>query len=136
MLPIPTYVVAPIVAEKVKFDISTRADISYRNEYMWFLRPWKAGYGGAEKFADEVFDKLVPEAVVYADNTMVYSLLYMQEVRGERADLKIISTYASSEGLPLLSEKPIKQWLSEGDLYSVSPIGGRKRQGIVWKVAD
>jgi hypothetical protein len=100
------------------------------------LQPWKAGYSGAEKFADEVFEKLEPEAVVYADNTMVYPLLYMQEVKGKRKDIRIISKYASSEGVPLLSEKSKEQWLSEGDVYAVSPIGGRRGNGVVWKIVD
>jgi len=136
LLPIPTYIIAPAMAQKQKFNLSTRADIPYRNDYVWFLQPWKAGYRGAEKFAEEVFDKLEPEAVVYADNTMVYPLLYMQEVKGKRADIKIISEYASSEGVPLLSEKSIEQWLMEADVYTVSPLAGRKRQGIVWKIVD
>jgi len=136
LLPIPTYIVAPAVAQKQKFNLTTRADVPRRNDYVWFLQPWKAGYSGAEKFADEVFEKLGPDAVVYADNTMVYPLLYMQEVKGKRADVKIISEYASSEGLPLLSEKSIEQWLSEGDVYAVSPIAGHKGKGIVWKIVD
>jgi hypothetical protein len=136
LLPIPTYIVAPTIAQKQKFNLSTRADVPRRNDYVWFLQPWKAGCSGAEEFADEVFEKLGPEAVVYADNTMVYPLLYMQEVKGKRADIKIISEYAGSDGLPLLSEKSIEQWLSEGDVYAVSPIAGRKGKGIIWKIAD
>jgi hypothetical protein len=136
LLPIPTYIVAPVLAEKVQFNISTRADVPHRNDYTWFLQPWRTGYRGAEKFADEVFNKLEPDAVVYADNTMVYPLLYMQEVKEKRADIRIISKYASSEGLPLVGEKSLKQWLSEGDVFSVSPVAGRKGQGIVWKIVD
>ena len=136
LLPIPIYIIAPAIAQKQKFNLSTRADVPYRDDYIWFLRPWKSGYSGAERFAEEVFDKLEPEAVVYADNTMVYPLLYMQEVKGKRADIKIISKYASSEGAPLLSEKSIEQWLSEGDVHAVSPVAGRKHMGIVWKIAD
>ncbi len=136
LLPIPAYIIAPGIAQKQKFNLSTRADVPYRNDYIWFLQPWKAGYSGAEKFADEVFEILEPSAVVYADNTMVYPLLYMQEVKGKRADIKIISEYAGSEAVPLLSEKSIEQWLSEGDVYAVSPIAGRKGKGFIWKIAD
>ncbi len=136
LLPIPTYIVAPAVARKQKFNLSTRADVPRRNDYVWFLQPWKAGYSGAEKFADEVFEKLGPDTVVYADNTMVYPLLYMQEVKGKRPDIKIISEYAGSEGVPLLSEKSVEQWLSEGDVYAVSPAVGHKGKGIVWKIVD
>jgi hypothetical protein len=136
LLPIPTYIIAPAVAQKQKFNLSTRADVPRRDDYVWFLQPWKAGYSGAEEFAEEIFEKLGPDAVVYADNTMVYPLLYMQEVKGKRADIKIISEYASSEGLPSLSEKSIEQWQSEGDVYAVSPIAGYKGKGIVWKIVD
>jgi len=136
LLPIPTYIIAPVVAQRMQFNLPTRTDVPYRNDYKWFLRPWRTGYQGAEKFADEVFKELDPGAVVYADNTMVYPLLYMQKVKGRRADIKIISEHASSEGLPVLSEKSIEQWLSEGDVYSVSPVNGRKRQRIIWKIGD
>jgi len=136
LLPIPTYIIAPVVAQRMQFNLPTRADVPYRDDYRWFLRPWKTGYRGAEKFADEVFKKLGPDAVVYADNTMVYPLLYMQEVRGKRADIKIISEIVSSHRTPTLAEKTIEQWLSEGDVYSVSPVNGRKQQQIVWKIGD
>ncbi|MBW7991610.1 MAG: DUF2723 domain-containing protein [Planctomycetes bacterium] len=136
LLPIPIYIAVPFLAEKFEFNLSTRSDVPYRNDYTWFLRPWKLGYHGAERFAEEVFEKLEPEAVVYADNTMVYPLLYMQEVNGKRADIRIISEYTGSEGVPLLSERSIEQWLSEGDVYAVSPVAGHKGTGIVWKIAD
>ncbi|MGD8786772.1 MAG: DUF2723 domain-containing protein [Phycisphaerales bacterium] len=136
LLPIPVYIYAPAIAEKQKFNISTRADIPYRNDYVWFLRPWKVGYNGAEEFAEEVFKELGPEAVVYGDNTMVYPLLYVQEVKGQRTDIKIISHYASSKDVPLLSEKSIEQWMSETDVYAVSPVGGIRGQGVVWKIGN
>ena len=136
LLPIPTYIVAPTIAQKQRFNLSTRVDVPRRNDYVWFLQPWKAGYSGAEKFAEEVFEKLGPDAVVYADNTMVYPLLYMQEVKGKGVDIKIISEYSSGEGLPLLSGKSIEQWLSEGDVYAVSPIAGHRGSGVVWKITD
>jgi len=49
LLPIPTYIVAPTIAQKQKFNLSTRADVPRRNDYVWFLQPWKAGYSGAER---------------------------------------------------------------------------------------
>jgi hypothetical protein len=136
LLPIPIYIAAPLMAERVEFDLFTRKDVPYRNDYMWFLRPWKTGYNGAEKFAEEAFSKLESDAVVYADNTMVYPLLYMQQVEGRRPDVAIISDYAASEGVPLLSEKSITRWLSEAEVYSVSPLAGQKGTGMVWKLGD
>jgi len=136
LLPIPVYIIAPVAAEKMQFKLPTRGDIPYRNDYRWFLRPWKTGYRGTERFADEVFGKLESGAVVYADSTMVYPLLYAQQVKGERADIRIISQSASSEGLPLLVEKPLEAWLLEGDVYTVSLVRGSKGEGIVWKIIE
>ncbi|MHC4284142.1 MAG: protein O-mannosyl-transferase family, partial [Planctomycetota bacterium] len=136
LLPIPVYIIAPVTAEKMQFKLPTRGDIPYRNDYRWFLRPWKTGYRGAERFADEVFSKLKPGAVVYADNTMVYPLLYAQQVQDKRGDLRIISGYAGSEGLPLLSEKPLEAWLSEGEVFAVSTVGNSKGTEIVWKIIE
>jgi hypothetical protein len=136
LLPIPIYIAVPFMAEKLEYNISTRADVPYRNDYTWFLQPWKFGYNGAEMFTEEVFKKLEPFATLYADNTMVYPLLYMQEVKGRRTDLRITSEHASSKSVPLFSEKTIEQWLSEENVYAVSPLDGRKGTGIVWKIAD
>ena len=66
-------------------------EIPYRDEYKWFLQPWLTGYHGAEQFADAVFETVEPNAIVYADNTTVYPLLYEQEVKGRRPDVKIVS---------------------------------------------
>jgi hypothetical protein len=136
VLPIPIYIAVPFLAEKLEYNLSTRADVPYRNDYTWFLQPWKLGYRGAERFAEEVFEKLDPEAVVYADNTMVYPLLYRQQVTVKRVDIRIISEYVGSQGIPPMSERSIEQWLSEGVVYTVSPLAGQKGTGIIWKIAD
>jgi hypothetical protein len=138
LLPVPIYFVTPRIAQEFKFNLSTRANVPYRNDYTWFLQPWKFRYHGAEMFAVEVFSKLGPEAVVYADNTMVYPLLYMQQIMGKSPGIKIISEYAASKDVPLVTEKSIAQWLAEGDVYAVSPTAGYeyKGTGIIWKITD
>ncbi len=138
LLPVPIYYVTPRIAQATEFNLSTRANVPYRNDYTWFLQPWKFQYHGAEMFAVEVFIKLEPGAVVYSDNTMVYPLLYMQQIMEKRPDIKIISEYASSKGVPLVTEKSIEKWLSEGDVYAVSPTAEFQYKGteIFWKITD
>lgn len=138
LLPIPAYIVTPIVAENVEFNIGSRSNIPYRNEYTYFLQPWRTGYTGAEKFTDEVFSAVDANAVVYATNTTVYPLLYAQEVKGDRPDIKIISQIASTTGAPTSKEKTIEQWLAEGTVYTVLPVEGYKLEkvGILWQIAD
>ena len=124
LLPIPTYIIAPVVAEKTQFKLPTKRNIPYRNEYIWFLRPWKTGYYGPERFADEVFNTAEQNSVIYADSTTVSPLLYLQEVKKRRSDAKIISGIASSEDSPEFNEQTITKLLAERAVYVVSPIEG------------
>ena len=40
LLPVPIYLVTPRIAQATEFNLSTRANVPYRNDYMWFLQPW------------------------------------------------------------------------------------------------
>ena len=124
LLPIPTYIIAPVIAQKAGFDISTRANIPYRDDYVWFLQPWKTGYRGAERFANEALDIVEPGAVIIADDTTSPPLLYVQEVKARRKDVKITSGIGSSKGSPEFSERTIDKLLAERAVYVVSPIVG------------
>ena len=53
LLPVGIYTIAPQLARRANLRIGTRQDIPYRNDYEYFLRPWKTGYVGAERFATE-----------------------------------------------------------------------------------
>jgi hypothetical protein len=124
LMPIPAYIIAPVIAQKMQFNLSTTRDIPYRNEYIWFLRPWKTGYHGAEKFANEVLDTVKDKAIIYADGTTVYPLLYMQEIKAKRRDVTIVSGHGSINNLKEYNENVIDKILSERPVYVVSPISG------------
>lgn len=145
LLPVNVYAVGPILAAKMKLNIGTRSDIPYRDDYAYFLQPWKTGYTGAEKFADNIFNTVDKDAVIYADSTTVPPLLYTQEVRGIRPDVKIISGTVNSKDSPKLNEHTIGQLLRERSIYIVSPKPGYcpafiledyelSRTDILWKV--
>jgi hypothetical protein len=145
LLPIPTYIIAPAAAAELQFGLSTRRKVPYRNEYIWFLQPWRRGSDGPELFADKVFDAVEEGAVVWADITTAPPLLYAQEVKGRRGDIKIISSFIESEGSPEFNEWTIEELLGERAVYVVSPIGGYcpnfllerysfERSGIIWRV--
>ena len=145
LLPINVYAVAPILAKKIQLDIGTRSDIPYRDDYAYFLQPWKTGYTGAEKFADNIFNTVEKDAVIYADSTTAPPLLYVQEVRGIRPDVKIISGTVNSKDSPKLDENTIEQLIQERSIYIVSPKPGYcpsfilenyklNRIDILWKV--
>ena len=147
LAPVGVYAAAPLLAEKMHLNVGTRDDIPYRNNNEYFLRPWKTGYAGADRFADEALGLVDVNAVIYADITTVAPLLLAQQVKGKRSDVKIISGTVNSEDAPRLDEHTIKQLLTDRSIYVVSPKPGYcpafvlegydfTRAGILWRVVE
>ncbi len=148
LLSIPAYVAAPTIAERAGVTSGRAREIPYRNDYKYFLRPWKTGYRGAERFADEVLGAVEQGAIIVcsSDATTAGPLLYAQEVRGRRPDVKIISEFGKNEAAPNVDEQTIDAVLAEAAVYVVSPVRGYcpvfllerydfKAEGLVWRVA-
>lgn len=144
-LPVGVYAALPPLAEKMQLNIGTRKDIPYRDDYKYFLRPWKTGYKGAERFAEEALNPAEDNAVIYADITTVGPLLYHQQVKGKRPDVKIVSSTINSMDAPKFNEQTIGQLLQAMPVYVVSPRPGYCPQfvldnyklikaGILWQV--
>lgn len=147
LLPIPVYIVAPVTAEKMQFKLPTRREIPYRNDYRWFLRPWRTGRDSPERFVNEVYETVERDAIIWADTTTVPPLLYAQHVKGKRGDVKIISSFMNSEGSPEFNEQTIEKLLDERAVYVVSPTIGYcpdfliqrysfVPSGIIWRVVE
>jgi hypothetical protein len=145
LLPVGVYAVLPTMARKMQLNIGTRNDIPYRDDYEYFLRPWKTGYNGAERFAEEAMGLVEDNAVIYTDITTVGPLLYLQEVKGKRPDIKIVSSTVNSKDAPKFDEQTIGQLLEAGAVYVVSPRPGYCPQfvldrydftqtGILWRI--
>jgi hypothetical protein len=120
LLPAFVYAYAPSLAAKMQLDLGTRSDIPYRNDYKYFLQPWKTGYDGPECFAEQALEAVENNAVVYADSTTVAPLLYVQEVKGTRPDVKIVSGTAKSKDAPRFDKTTIEQLLQDSHVYVVS----------------
>ena len=147
LLPIGVYAASPILARKMQLNIGTRDDIPYRDDYKYFLQPWKTGYKGAERFADEALDLVAENAVIYADTTTVAPLLLVQQVKGKRPDAKVVSGIVNSKDAPRFDEQTIEQLLEDRSIYVVSPKPGYcpefvlenydlVRAGILWQVVE
>ena len=122
-LTIPVYVAAPGIAERM--EISTRGrKVPYRDDYVYFLRPWRAGYDGAERFATEALETTVPNAIILADTTTSPPLLYVQEVRNIRPDVTVFSGIGNTSGVDDYSKKGLIEAISAGLVYVVSPLPG------------
>jgi hypothetical protein len=147
VLPVGVYAALPPLARKMQLNIGTRNDIPHRDDYEYFLLPWKTGYKGAERFAEQALDLPEDNAVIYADTTTVGPLLYLQEVKGKRPDVKIVSGTVNSKDAPKFDERTIGQLLEAGPVYVVSPRPGYCpqfvldhydliRAGILWQVVE
>jgi hypothetical protein len=145
LLPVCAYAIAPTMAEKSQFNIGTRNDIPCRNDYKYFLQPWKTGYNGTERFADEALGVVGTNAVILADGTTVGPLLHAQEVEGKRPDVNIVSAIVSSKRAPDVNESTIGQLLEDRSVYVVSKQAGYcpafvlenydlTRSGLLWRV--
>jgi hypothetical protein len=147
LLPIGVYAAAPALAEKMQLNFGTRGDIPYRDDAEYFLRPWKTGYTGADRFAGEALSLVENNAVIYADVTSVGPLLLAQQVKGKSPDVKIVSGTVNSEGAPIFDEHTVAQLLTDRSIYVISPKRGYcpafilenydfVRAGILWQVVE
>jgi hypothetical protein len=146
-LPIPVYAVVPAIAERTGYSLGTKRELPYRNGYRYFLCPWKTGYRGADRFANEALASVENNAIIYADDTAAYPLLYTQQVGEKRRDVKIVSNLDSSEGAPILDENTVAGLMRDSALYVVSPVKGYclsfllanydfAKSGVLWRVVN
>jgi hypothetical protein len=145
LLPIGAYAVAPRLAERMNVPIRTRGDVPYRDDYEYFLRPWRTGYTGAERFAREALAGVEQNAIIHADTTTVAPLLYVQEVEGFRPDVQVVTGIVSSRNAPKVTEHTIGLLLERYPVYVVSRKPGYcpkfvldkyelAEAGVLWRV--
>ena len=120
LLPIPAYAAGPSLARQMDLALGTRGDIPYRDDYQYFLRPWKTGYTGAERFATEALEAVERGAIICADTTTVGPLLYVQEVNGVRPDVEVVTGIARTPGSPRITALTIDDLLERSPVYVVS----------------
>lgn len=145
VLPAVAYFFVPAVARKYYKPLAQRRQRPYRDEYEYFLKPWKSGYHGAERFATEALEAVEKNAIIYAYTTEAHALLYVQQVKSKRGDVKIVSVHDSSQNAPAFNEDTIEQLLANSIVYVTSAEKGYCPQwlldrydfvqaGILWKV--
>jgi hypothetical protein len=122
----PAYAVAPPIARAIP---ATRAllparEIPYREPYSWFLRPWRTGYRGAERYANEVFLTLPLESVLILDEMMQPPLIYLQRRDRIRLDVKFqASRYLWDWSRPLeLDSTTESSLITTGRLFVASTV--------------
>jgi hypothetical protein len=147
LLPAAVYAAAPRIVRQMDLTMPTRADIAYRDDYAYFLQPWKTGETGPEQFAREALEGAGPEAVIYADTTTVAPLLYVQEVKAVRPDVQIVTGIVRSAGAPCFDEAGLERLVETQRLYVTSDRQGYcpkvileryelARAGVLWRVIE
>lgn len=146
-LNIAVYTACPAIAENAGIKSGRGRTVPYRNDYTYFLQPWKMGCRGPEKFAKEALEITDENAIIYADGTTVYPLLYAQQIKNIRPDVKIVSGHGSVNNLEQYNEGVIDEIFLNHSIYVVSPIRGYcpeflidrydfTQNGVLWKAAD
>ncbi|MEJ2705691.1 MAG: DUF2723 domain-containing protein [Sedimentisphaerales bacterium] len=145
LLPVAVCAAAPKIAKRMHLGISSRNDVPHREDDIYFLQPWKTGYRGAERFADEALGSVADNALIYADVTTVAPLLLAQQIEGKRPDVTIISGTVNSEDAPPFNAETIDRSLETRPIYVVSRKPGYcpafvlenydlVQSGILWRV--
>jgi hypothetical protein len=145
VFPVGVYAAAPGLAERWNLALGTRQDVPHRNDYTYFLEPWKTGYRGAERFAEEALAAVEPGAVIYADTTTVGPLLYAQQVRNVRPGVIVLAGIVASEGAPRYGAETFEQFVESRPVYVTSAKAGYApafilerydlaRAGVLWRV--
>ncbi len=63
--------------------------IAHRDAFNWFLQPWRVGERGTERFVDDLFDALPPDAMVFSDSQLASAMIYAQVLEGRRRDIRL-----------------------------------------------
>jgi hypothetical protein len=120
LLPVGVYFYTPTLGRHFYKSLSERRQVPYRDDYKYWLQPWQTGYRGGERFAAEALGQVERNAVIYADSTTVHAILYMQEQRGMRPDVGIVSSSDHSPNAPALTEQTVDALLASSAVYVVS----------------
>lgn len=120
LCPVVVYALMPGVLRARGYSLGTRQNIPYRDDLTYFLQPWKTGYRGADRFAQEVFEQLNEHAVLYADHTTVAPLVLYQDSQGIRPDVHVVSSVIHTPGAPEFSKTSLDELLTTRPVYVVS----------------
>ncbi|MBE0536461.1 MAG: DUF2723 domain-containing protein [Phycisphaerae bacterium] len=145
LLPVPAYAVAPQAARKFHPQLGMRRQIPFRDDYSYFLRPWKTTEHGPDRFAHEALGSVETHAVIWADTTTAFPLLMTQQVRQVRKDVTVMTTIAAGVDALAWDEAGAGELVSKGLLYVVSPLKGYcppeilsaydfVQAGVLWRV--
>ncbi|HSV27480.1 MAG TPA: hypothetical protein VLH60_06260, partial [Sedimentisphaerales bacterium] len=123
-LPVGVYFVTPAIGRHVHPSLAERRQVPYRDDYDYWLQPWQIGYRGGEQFAVAALHQVEKNAVIYADSTTGFTLLYIHQTHGIRPDVRIITSHYIPDEPLSFTEEAIGELLDTSAVYVVSAIPG------------
>jgi hypothetical protein len=75
--PALVYVPLPKIMRDLNAPLGVQRELPFRDDYAYFLHPWKTGENGPLRFAHRVIEILPPGSVIIADSTAVRPLHYL-----------------------------------------------------------
>ena len=92
------YAAAPTLWKHFALPLPGRKDLAYRDPGRYWLVPWKAGEDSAERYARDVLRQVPPGGIVFADNTALPPLRWVQRLEGLGPGVTVLKRL--KEGLP------------------------------------
>ena len=117
----PTYAGMAALARDRGIPLGTQRHIPYRDVYQYYLVPWQQNQTGPRRLVTEMFEKLPIDAVILADATTIPSLQYVQEIEGQRRDLRIFGIGQSLDTLRQL-DPPAKHVFTISNVQGYFPL--------------
>ncbi len=123
-IPACVYVPLPKVAERLDLNLGLSRQVPYRNEYEYFLHPWKTGYQGPRQFAEALERSLPDGAILIADGTTVRPIHYALLTGRWGRDVTIYPPLPGSGRPAAPSKESLENELSQGLVFVVTPARG------------
>ncbi len=120
LIPPVIYYHLPAIIQNVFPKFGYKCPIPYRDEARYFFLPWKTGYNGPTRLAEEIASEVPRNSIVIADGTSSRPLIYYQLTKKLRTDLQIVNHLFINEPV----EKRIKHLdslLKKRNVYVIRP---------------
>jgi hypothetical protein len=114
--PILLYAIAPIAIKMTGLDIVRARNLQRRDNYVFFLSPWKFGEYGPQLYAEETLKALAKNSILIVDYTPWTVLDYWQVVKKVRPDVTIFRS-GGGERPTLRLDKIIEENIGSRRIY-------------------
>jgi hypothetical protein len=122
LLPAPVYAALPFIARPLKLLPEIGRKMPYRDNYDFFIHPWKTGYRGPEQFAEELVQALPDDSLLIADATAVRPVHYFQLTGQWNRRVEVWRPADAPNTTPPPTPETVAAFLSQGGVFVVSPV--------------